>query len=42
VRWALAWCLRDPVVTAVIPGAKSPEQVAENALAADLLSEKTP
>jgi aryl-alcohol dehydrogenase-like predicted oxidoreductase len=42
VRWALAWCLRDPVVTAVIPGAKSPEQVAENASAADLLSEHTP
>jgi aryl-alcohol dehydrogenase-like predicted oxidoreductase len=41
-RWALAWCLRDPVVTAVIPGAKTPEQVAENASAADLLSEKTP
>lgn len=42
VRWALAWCLRDPVVTAVIPGAKSPEQVAENASAADLFSEKMP
>jgi aryl-alcohol dehydrogenase-like predicted oxidoreductase len=42
VRWALAWCLRDPVVTAVIPGVKTPEQVAENAAAADLLSEKTP
>jgi aryl-alcohol dehydrogenase-like predicted oxidoreductase len=42
VRWALAWCLRDPVVTAVIPGAKSPEQVAENASAADLLSDKMP
>jgi len=41
-RWALAWCLRDPVVTAVIPGVKSPEQVVENASAADLLSEKTP
>jgi aryl-alcohol dehydrogenase-like predicted oxidoreductase len=41
-RWALAWCLRDPVVTAVIPGAKSPEQVAENASAADLLSDRTP
>jgi len=37
-RWALAWCLRDPIVTAVIPGAKSPEQVADNAVAADLLS----
>ena len=41
-RWALAWCLRDPVVTAVIPGAKSPEQAAENASAADLLSDKMP
>jgi len=41
-RWALAWCLRDPVVTAVIPGVRTPEQVAENASAADLLSEKTP
>jgi aryl-alcohol dehydrogenase-like predicted oxidoreductase len=41
-RWALAWCLRDPVVTAVIPGAKSPEQVAENASAADLLAGKMP
>jgi aryl-alcohol dehydrogenase-like predicted oxidoreductase len=42
VRWALAWCLRDPVVSAVIPGAKSPEQVAENASAADLLSDRIP
>jgi myo-inositol catabolism protein IolS len=41
-RWALAWCLRDPVVTAVIPGMKSPDQVAENASAADLLSDKMP
>ncbi len=38
VCWALAWCLRDPVVTAVIPGVKTPEQVAENAAAADLLA----
>jgi aryl-alcohol dehydrogenase-like predicted oxidoreductase len=42
VRWALAWCLRDPVVAAVIPGAKSPEQVVENASAADLLSDRMP
>ena len=41
-RWALAWCLRDPVVTAVIPGAKSPEQMAENASAADLLAGQMP
>jgi len=35
-RWALAWCLRQPVVTAVIPGCKSPEQVRDNAAAAGL------
>ncbi len=35
--WALAWCLRQPGVTAVIPGASRPEQVAANAAAADLL-----
>ncbi len=31
--WALAWCLRDPIVSAVIPGCKSPEQVDQNARA---------
>jgi aryl-alcohol dehydrogenase-like predicted oxidoreductase len=35
--WALAWCLRDPVVTAVIPGCKDRGQVAQNAAAAALL-----
>jgi len=34
--WALAWCLRDPVVTAVIPGCRNPEQVRANAAASDL------
>ena len=34
--WALAWCLRNPAVTTVIPGCKSPEQVASNARAADM------
>ena len=37
-EWALAWCLRSggrhPVVTAVIPGCKSVEQVESNARAA--------
>ena len=33
---ALAWCLRHPAVTCVIPGCKSPEQVRDNAAAADL------
>ncbi len=35
-QWALAWCLRNPAVTAVIPGCKSPEQVRANAAAASL------
>ncbi len=35
-RWALAWCLRHPAVTAVIPGCKSPDQVRDNAAAAAL------
>jgi aryl-alcohol dehydrogenase-like predicted oxidoreductase len=36
-QWALAWCLRDPVVTAVIPGSKDPTQVKRNAAAADIV-----
>lgn len=35
-QWALAWCLRDPSVTAVIPGCKDPEQVERNAAAAEI------
>ncbi len=36
-QWALAWCLRNPAVSCVIPGCKNVEQVESNALAADLL-----
>lgn len=36
-QWALAWCLQNPIVSSVIPGCKSPEQVASNASAADLV-----
>ncbi len=36
-QWALAWCLKDPVVTCVIPGCKSIQQVQANAAAADLV-----
>lgn len=36
-RWALAWCLKHPAVTCVIPGCKDVAQVEENARAADLL-----
>ncbi|NEU30239.1 aldo/keto reductase [bacterium LRH843] len=36
-QWALAWCLKHPAVTTVIPGSKNPEQVRSNALAADLI-----
>ncbi|HKW28212.1 MAG TPA: aldo/keto reductase, partial [Verrucomicrobiae bacterium] len=36
-KWAMAWCLKNPVVTALIPGCKNPEQVKANASAAELL-----
>jgi aryl-alcohol dehydrogenase-like predicted oxidoreductase len=41
-RWALAWCLKHPAVTSVIPGCKNPAQVEANAAAADLLSDNHP
>jgi aryl-alcohol dehydrogenase-like predicted oxidoreductase len=37
--WALAWCLKHPAVTAVIPGCKNVKQVQQNAAAAELLPE---
>ena len=37
VTWALAWYLSQPVVTSVIPGYKTPEQVWQNAAATDLV-----
>jgi myo-inositol catabolism protein IolS len=36
-QWALAWCLKHPAVTAVIPGCKTVEQVRANALAGDII-----
>jgi aryl-alcohol dehydrogenase-like predicted oxidoreductase len=33
-RWALAWCLKEPLVSTVIPGCKDPAQVEQNARAA--------
>ena len=35
--WALAWCLKHPIVASVIPGCKTLEQVRQNAAAADLV-----
>ena len=35
-RWAIAWCLRHPAVSAVIPGCKTIEQLEGNVAAADL------
>src|ERR1017187_4286046 len=35
-QWALAWCLKEPAVSAVIPGCQDPAQVASNAAAAEL------
>lgn len=36
--WALAWCLKHPVVTSVIPGCKTPKQLRQNAEAAELVA----
>ncbi|MFE1626924.1 aldo/keto reductase [Brevibacillus reuszeri] len=41
-QWALAWCLKHPAVTTVIPGSKSPAQVEANAKAADYVTEDHP
>jgi aryl-alcohol dehydrogenase-like predicted oxidoreductase len=41
-KWALAWCLKHPAVTAVIPGCKNADQVAINASAVDLVSDNHP
>jgi aryl-alcohol dehydrogenase-like predicted oxidoreductase len=38
-QWALAWCLKNPAVSAAIPGCKDPAQVAANAAAAELLGD---
>jgi aryl-alcohol dehydrogenase-like predicted oxidoreductase len=38
-QWALAWCLKSPLVSAVIPGCKDPAQAQVNALAARLVQE---
>src|ERR1019366_3452928 len=35
-QWALAWCLKNTHVSAVIPGCQDPAQVASNAAAAEL------
>jgi aryl-alcohol dehydrogenase-like predicted oxidoreductase len=34
--WALAWCLKHPAVTAVIPGCKNARQMEQNAAAGDV------
>lgn len=38
--WALAWCLNNSVVSAVIPGCKNTEQVHSNADAAEYVKEE--
>ena len=40
--WALAWCLKHPAVSCIIPGCKSVQQVLQNARAAQLLEEPHP
>lgn len=36
--WALAWCLKHAMVTSVIPGCKTPEQLRQNAAAAEFVA----
>jgi aryl-alcohol dehydrogenase-like predicted oxidoreductase len=36
-QWAIAWCLKNPAVSAAIPGSKSPEQLEMNVKAIDLV-----
>jgi aryl-alcohol dehydrogenase-like predicted oxidoreductase len=36
-QWALAWCLKNPAVSAVIPGCKTAAHVKDNAAAAELV-----
>jgi aryl-alcohol dehydrogenase-like predicted oxidoreductase len=36
-QWAIAWCLKNPMVSAAIPGSKSPEQLEMNVKAVDLV-----
>jgi aryl-alcohol dehydrogenase-like predicted oxidoreductase len=38
----LAWCLKNPNVSAVITGASRPEQVVENCAALKVLDKMTP
>ena len=38
-QWALAWCLKNPAVTAVIPGCKNAGQARSNAEAAEWVDE---
>jgi aryl-alcohol dehydrogenase-like predicted oxidoreductase len=40
--WALAWCLKNPAVTSVIPGCKDPAQVEANAAAVELVEDGHP
>ena len=40
--WALAWCLKHPAVTCVIPGCKSPRQAETNARAAAYITDNHP
>jgi len=38
-QWALAWCLKNPIVSCVIPGCKDATQVEANAAAAKLMKD---
>jgi aryl-alcohol dehydrogenase-like predicted oxidoreductase len=37
-KWAMAWCLKDTIVTSVVCGCKTPAQVKSNAETAELVT----
>jgi aryl-alcohol dehydrogenase-like predicted oxidoreductase len=41
-KWAIAWCLKNPMVSAAIPGSKNPEQLLMNVASVDLLDDNHP
>lgn len=41
-QFALAWCLRNPLVSTVITGATRPEQVSENLQSLEVAARMTP
>jgi aryl-alcohol dehydrogenase-like predicted oxidoreductase len=41
-QWAIAWCLKNPMVSIAIPGSKNPGQLIQNVKSVDLLTNDHP